>query len=122
MTALISDREEVVGVDNTAAIDVVQEVAPIDGLPTVCLELILIGSSDSPVTIDIAIQDTDRDRGAGQGIAQVIVHAVQGNYDILLVAGSIALHDDVVGVAAVNRRADDCAATASRAIHCGYIV
>ena len=79
MTALISDREEVVGVDNTAAIDVVQEVAPIHSLPTVGLDLILIGSSDSPVTVDIAIQDTDRDRGAGQGIALVVVHAVQGD-------------------------------------------
>ena len=122
MTALLSEREKVVGVDNTAAIDVVQEVAPIDGLPTVCLELILIGSSDPPVTIDIAIQHTDRDRGAGQGIALVIVHAVQGDYDILLVAGSIALHDDVVGITAVNRRANDCAATAGRAIDCGYVV
>jgi len=76
ITALLSDRKKVVGVDNTAAIDVVQEVAPIHGLPTVCFDLILIGSSDSPVTIDIAIQDTDRDRGAGQGIALVVVHAV----------------------------------------------
>ena len=76
MTALISDRKEIVGVDNTAAIDVVHEVASIYGLPTVCLDLILIASSDSPVTIDIAIQDTDRDRGTGQGIALVAVHAV----------------------------------------------
>jgi len=43
ITALLSDRKEVVGIDNTAAIDVVQEVAPIHGLPTVCLDLVLIG-------------------------------------------------------------------------------
>ena len=72
---------------------------------------------DTPVTIQIAIKDTNRDRGAGQGIALVVVHAVQGDYDILLVTGSGALHDDVVGIAAVNRRADDCAAAARRAIH-----
>ena len=117
MTALISDREEVVGVDNTAAINVVQEVAPIDSLPTVCLDLVLIGSSNPPVTIHIAIQDTDRDRGTGQDVALVVVHAVQGDYDILLITGSGALHDDVVGIAAVNRRAGDCAAAARRTIN-----